>query len=119
MTVTLVRAVQTCVACPSQWDAWDADGNYYYLRYRSGHGSVRRYRTENWTDSTDDEFIETIADFTYGHPLDGCIDLDGFARLAGVLLDPGLMHTRYGEYLRDELILGGTLSPKLLEKNDE
>ena len=64
MTVTLVRAVQTCVACPSQWDAWDADGNYYYLRYRSGHGSVRRYRTENWTDSTDDEFIETIADFT-------------------------------------------------------
>lgn len=117
MTVTLVRAVQTCVACPSQWDAWDADGNYYYLRYRSGHGSARRYRTENWTDGNDDEYIETIADFTYGHPLDGLLTLEEFADLAGITLAPGLVHTGYGDHLRDELILDGTFGPEMLEDN--
>jgi hypothetical protein len=113
--ITLVRVVQTCIACPSQWDGWDEDGNYYYLRYRSGHGSVRRYRTANWADSDDDEYVETISEFDYGHPLGGCIDLAGFARLAGIALAPGLMHTGYGDYLRDELILNGTLGPEMLE----
>jgi hypothetical protein len=35
-----VRVIQTCRACPSQWNAWDASGQYYYLRLRSGRGSV-------------------------------------------------------------------------------
>lgn len=115
MTVTLVRAVRTCTACPSQWDAWDAEGNYYYLRYRSGHGEIRRYRTENWLDSTDDEYVETVGAFDYGHPLDGHITLTEFAHLAGVVLASGLAHTGYGDHLRDELILNGTLSPEILE----
>src|SRR6266536_819421 len=92
MMIVLVRVVQTCMACPSQWDAWDADGNYYYLRYRSGHGEIRRYRTEHWVDSTDDEYVETVGSFDYGHPLDGSIDLTDFARLAGIALAPGLAH---------------------------
>jgi len=119
MTITLVRAVQTCMACPSQWDAWDADGNYYYLRYRSGHGSIRRYRTENWPDSIESEFIAEVADFTYGHPLDGHITLEEFAYLAGVTLAPGLMHTGYGDHLRDELILRGAAGPEMLEQEDD
>jgi hypothetical protein len=118
MTVTLVRAVQTCMACPSQWDAWDADGNYYYLRYRSGHGEIRRYRTEDWLDSTDDEYEATVGTFDYGHPLDGTLSLAEFADLAGITLAPGLTQTSFGEYLRDELILDGTLSPKILEEKD-
>jgi len=117
--VTLVRAVQTCMACPSQWDAWDGDGNYYYLRYRSGHGSIRRYLTENWTDSIESELIAEIADFSYGHPLDGFISLEEFACLAGVTLAPGLVSTSFGEYLRDGLILDGTLSPKILEQEGD
>lgn len=36
----LVKVVQTCVACPSQWDAWTAEGQYLYLRYRHSRGSV-------------------------------------------------------------------------------
>src|SRR5437870_4567412 len=44
--LTLVRAVQISVACPAQWDAWDAEGNYYYLRYRSGCGRIERYETQ-------------------------------------------------------------------------
>jgi len=41
-TVTLVKAIQTCTACPSQWDAWDDQGRYWYLRYRSGLGTMGR-----------------------------------------------------------------------------
>lgn len=36
----LRRVVQTCSAYPSQWDAWTADGQYLYLRYRHGEGCV-------------------------------------------------------------------------------
>lgn len=32
----LTKLVKTASMCPSQWDAWDADGNYYYIRYRHG-----------------------------------------------------------------------------------
>lgn len=37
MTIRLVKIEQTCTACPSQWDAWDEDGEYYYIRYRWGY----------------------------------------------------------------------------------
>jgi hypothetical protein len=36
----LARVVQTCIAAPSQWDAWDTAGRRYYLRYRHGRGRV-------------------------------------------------------------------------------
>jgi len=49
VTVTLVKAVQTSSACPSQWDAWDANGQYYYLRYRHAHGTVHRYSGPEWS----------------------------------------------------------------------
>jgi hypothetical protein len=39
-TITVTRVVQTCTACPSQWDAWTADGTYVYVRYRSGFLTV-------------------------------------------------------------------------------
>lgn len=41
--ITIVKAIQTCHACPSQWDAWDADGRFLYLHYRHGRGVVYRY----------------------------------------------------------------------------
>lgn len=55
--LTLVRVVQTSSACPSQWDAWDADGNYYYLRYRHAHGTVERHSGPEWwkTEEMDEE----------------------------------------------------------------
>ncbi|GAA3267866.1 hypothetical protein [Streptomyces labedae] len=40
--LTLVRVVRTCSAHPSQWDAWTAEGQYLYLRYRHGEGCVER-----------------------------------------------------------------------------
>ncbi len=78
--ITIVRAVQTCYACPSQWDAWDADGNEYYLRYRWGGGEVHPVGSDgiDWT--------VTLAEFDTGDLLDGSIDLEEFASQAGMLL---------------------------------
>ncbi|WP_255369534.1 hypothetical protein [Kitasatospora sp. MBT63] len=36
----LARVVLTSPTNPSQWDAWTGDGQYLYLRYRHGVGSV-------------------------------------------------------------------------------
>jgi hypothetical protein len=32
------------ISCASsQWDAWDSEGNHYYLSYRAGTGTVSHY----------------------------------------------------------------------------
>jgi len=114
--ITLIHVVQTSIACPSQWDAWDADGNYYYLRYRYGHGQVRQYRTADWVDAAEDELVGIVADFEHGHPLDGDIALEDFARLAGIAVSAHAMVSGYGDHLRDQLILEGVLHLKDLEE---
>lgn len=86
--VILVKIVQTCVACPSQWDAWDLDGNYWYLRYRHGHGTAERQRGPDpgtWTNvgAPDISFQPDGA----GH-LDGSISLEDFCRHAGLNIAP-------------------------------
>lgn len=81
--VILVRAIQTCAACPSQWDSWDLDGNYWYLRYRSGRGTAERQPSpdlDTWARETPNISFDT------GDPLDGDIGLDEFCRLAGLNL---------------------------------
>jgi hypothetical protein len=35
------KCVRTCIACPSQWDAWLEDGRYVYIRYRWGRLAIR------------------------------------------------------------------------------
>lgn len=45
LDIDLVRLERTCFACPSQWDAWDVDNNYYYIRFRGGYLSVDRSRS--------------------------------------------------------------------------
>ena len=82
MTVTIVRAVQTCPYFPSQWDAWTDDGRYLYLRYRHGWGSVEEQsdpRWENWTTSN------VIAEFETEDE-GGEISLIEFAQRAGLTL---------------------------------
>lgn len=51
--VIITKAVQTCTACPSQWDAWTLEGQYLYLRYRGGQGTVHAFAgpdTDSWPD---------------------------------------------------------------------
>lgn len=119
--IKLVRATRTCMACPSQWDAWDEHGNYYYLRFRHSHGTMTQYRTENWVDVSYDwdkesgipffhqnpEFVREVASFDMDEEDCGWIELPEFARLAGVELDSSLYETGYGDHLRDELIMEG------------
>jgi hypothetical protein len=102
--VTLTRVTQTSLACPSQWDGWDEAGNYYYLRYRGGHGSVRQYATPGWADSDEDQLIRHVAAFDHGHPLDGSITLAEFCERAGIALAQDLVRTGFGDHLRDELV---------------
>lgn len=79
--ITLVRAVQTCYGCPSQWDAWDADGTQYYLRFRWGHGSVHDGDTHGTT---------CFAEFDTDDMLDGVISLADFCEKAGIALAEGV-----------------------------
>lgn len=83
---TIVRSVQTCTACPSQWDAWTDTGQYLYLRYRGGHGTADAYPnkdSDQWTRVPSGE----TARFTHGDNLDGEISLPEFCFLAGLTLD--------------------------------
>jgi hypothetical protein len=79
----IVRAVCTCPAFPSQWDAWDDQGRYWYLRYRSGTGTAETQPNPDistWVLKTP-EIV-----FAHGHPRDGEISLEEFAILTGITL---------------------------------
>lgn len=84
----IVRAVKTCEACPSQWDAWTDQGQYLYLRFRHGRGSVEAQPgpdTDTWA-----ETYEPLATFEH-RERDGVIGLAEFAELAGLDLAPELV----------------------------
>ncbi|MFD4660334.1 hypothetical protein ACFWP2_32480 [Kitasatospora sp. NPDC058444] len=88
----LTRVVQTCSACPSQWDAWTADGQYLYLRYRHGEGCVEWHpgpeadteTPESWNEGRSGLLVEWD-DGTKG----GDISLEDFLAAAGLALAPG------------------------------
>lgn len=84
MRLVTVRAVQTCPGNPSQWDAWDDSGRYWYLRYRFARGTAERQPspdTDGWTAREPEISFET----GYGQ-YDGEIDLEEFAVRAGLEL---------------------------------
>jgi hypothetical protein len=80
----IVRAVQTCGACPAQWDAWGNDGTQYYLRYRHSFGSaeIRRTADGEWLDSSP----ERVAEFETDEQDGGVISLEEFCERAGLEL---------------------------------
>lgn len=81
--LVITRAVRTCTAVPSQWNAWTTDGQYLYLRYRSGIGTVDAYDTEDsdtWTRIPDG----AVARFDTGDRLAGEMDLPEFCERAGL-----------------------------------
>lgn len=83
--VILACVVETCAACPSQWDAWDVDGNYWYLRYRHGRGTAERQPSRDiatWTDREPNISFDT-------EDGGGEIGLFEFCQLAGLNLAGG------------------------------
>lgn len=90
----LTRVVQTCSAYPSQWDAWTADGQYLYLRYRHGEGCVEWHpgpeddadMSESWNEGLSGLLVEW--DDGSGN---GVICLEDFLAAAGLVLAPGAL----------------------------
>lgn len=89
--VVLIRIVQTCAGAPSQWDGWDADGNYYYMRYRFGIGTVESqpgpYEThgDEWVLHPKADALRYFNDREEWDPLgESYIPLDEFLRKANV-----------------------------------
>lgn len=85
MTLKIVRAVQTCFACPSQWDAWTDTGQYLYLRYRHGWGAVWAHESDDYRSWEPGQ--APVAEFEEGGEFDGVIELEEFCRLAGIELE--------------------------------
>lgn len=90
--ITIVKAIQTCEICPSQWDLWDENGQYYYARYRSGRGTLCRHKSPEWWDIPGDHETHfdpghNVAEFNLGDKLDGYIELFDFAVNAHFILD--------------------------------
>lgn len=57
----LVKAVQTCVAAPCQWNAWDVNGRYFYLWFRGGIGWIgKNYDRHDCLDWFEDSGPTTI-----------------------------------------------------------
>lgn len=81
LDLTLVRLVLTCPACPSQWDGFDAAGNYYYIRYRGGWLAVEKAatRAEWWHGRS-----ATIFTLDHRDGLDGAMDHPEMLQLTGI-----------------------------------
>lgn len=87
MTYKIVRVVQTCWGFPSQWDAWTDTGQYLYLRYRYGCGTVERFDDPDpltWSLKAPEITFETADDVD-----GGMITLAEFAKKAGLTLAIG------------------------------
>jgi hypothetical protein len=100
----LVRATQTSIACPSQWDAYDEDGNYWYLRYRHGYGRAAQYPDADW--SFKSQAVDNY-EFEHGDEYDGFITLEEFALRAGFGLTSELREVEFTQHMSNELSAKG------------
>jgi hypothetical protein len=96
----------TCPGCPSQWNAWNTDGDYLYLRYRHGRGTVEQQPSpdvDTWTGrgrtfEEDTCYLHTWDDGTGG----GFLTLDEFmANVPGMALAEGADYDPEGYYNDD------------------
>ncbi|MFF3884068.1 hypothetical protein [Streptomyces sp. NPDC001914] len=86
--VVLARVERTVSSHPSQWNAWTPEGQYLYLRYRHGIGTVDAHDSEDsstWTYSPE----RRLAAFDTGQTYDGEISLADFCERAGLQLADG------------------------------
>lgn len=81
--IRVTNAVQTCYACPSQWDAWTDAGLFLYLRFRHGRGTANLY--PDGEGFREGEGV-TVASFQDPDPYAGVIGLEEFCARAGLTL---------------------------------
>lgn len=86
-----MRVVQTCSAYPPPWDAWTADGQYLYLRYRHGVGCVEWHSGPDGDADTADSWNEDLSgllvEWTDGTG-SGVVSLEDFLAAAGLVPAP-------------------------------
>lgn len=86
--ITVVRIINTCQACPSQWEGATADGRVIYVRYRWGN---LRINIGPQGDNTLRSALhgDEVVHLTLGGDLDGSISYDDLrAATAGVITWP-------------------------------
>ena len=80
------KIVETCGACPSQWEGSLDDGRAIYIRYRHGYLSIRVSE-----EPTKDIYMavegKEVFGTDYGGAWDGCLDLQTVTELSGELFD--------------------------------
>ena len=86
--LVIKRLMQTCNACPAQWEGWIEDVRMIYVRFRWGYLSVNisNEPTENVYDAVGGKeiFGRQLSD-----NLDGCLDIDKLIKATvGVLEFP-------------------------------
>lgn len=100
--LTITRAVQTCPSVPSQWDAWTDTGQYLYLRYRFGHGTVDDYPSaemDTW-DRVPEGRLACFGDCFPRQGFDGEIELAEFCAQAGLVLAKDAVVVSWDEYVQ-------------------
>lgn len=70
-----IEAIQTCGACPTQYEG-TIEGERFYFRYRHGFWSVRFHPTDEWNDEA------WVDGDNLGDDLDGCM---GYADVMDIL----------------------------------
>lgn len=84
--IKVKKIVETCGACPAQWEGSLEDGRTIYIRYRYGYLAVRvsLIPTEDvWEAVRGEEIFGT----DYGDAWDGCMDMKVLAKLTEEILD--------------------------------
>jgi predicted metal-binding protein len=60
--IIIKKMIKTCHACPSQWDGWDGDNEYYYFRFRYGNLTVQdEAGTYVYSETISDSFDGTLS----------------------------------------------------------
>ena len=95
--IVITRAVETCGGCPAQWDAWTTNGQYLYLRYRHGIGTVDAEPSSDPSAWTEDH---PVAEFDTDDGL-GSIGIVEFCRRAGIALADGFEYVTYAQYVAE------------------
>lgn len=100
--ITITRAVHTCLAVPSQWNAWTDTGQYLCLRYRYRHGTVDDYPSNDMAtwDRAPEGNMACFGDCSPRQGFDGEIALEEFCERAGLVLAPDAALVSYDEYVR-------------------
>lgn len=84
--IVLARVTQTCQSNPSQWDAWTDSGQYLYLRYRFGVGTVDAFDAPQPGTTWAHFAVGLVARFEHGGRYAGEMGLAEFCEHAGLQL---------------------------------